>query len=72
MASAKAFALGMQGEKSFGGSGAPAHLCRLGYQRCYRIGKLSLSGPPNVRLQPRRPHHCAAAGGCRPMLFRFL
>jgi len=33
MASAKAFALEMQGEKSFGGSGAPAHLCRVSYQR---------------------------------------
>jgi hypothetical protein len=48
MASAKAFALEMQGEKSFGGSGAPAHLRRIGYQRCDGADKLTLSGPPNV------------------------
>ena len=56
MASAKAFALGMQGEKSFGGSGAPAHLCRTGYQHCDRTGKRTLSGPANAMpLSRERP-----------------
>ena len=45
------FALGMQGEKSFGGSGAPANLCQIGYQPSDRFRKQSI--PAREKAIPR-------------------
>ena len=51
MASAKVLALGMQGERSFGGSGAPAHLYQTGYQpRVVSASRVSC-GRPNYYPQ---------------------
>ena len=47
MASAKVFALEVQGEETFGGPGAPAHLCRVAYQRSrVRTSQVSANLPP--------------------------
>jgi len=65
MASAKAFALEMQGEKSFGGSGAPAHLCRVGYQSWLPVAR-----PRRSRFFSghRTNRSCGGHGRCQPVL----
>jgi hypothetical protein len=54
MASAKVLALGMQSERSFGGSGAPAHLYQIGYQPRDRLRKQSILWPAQL-LVDREP-----------------
>ena len=60
MASAKVLALGMQGERSFGGSGAPAHLYQIGYQPSDRLRKQSILWPAQRLPLIRRSHNSNA------------